>query len=123
MTNIHFDRIDKKTWLSYIPNLIAHLKLNYNFFYNKRLVRFKGLINELIDRKVDTNKHKMITYINEEETQVYFVVYKKGFVNVYYCDDYANASDSNRNYFVNKFWKHYLEAKHMRELIERKNYV
>lgn len=119
--NIKFTKLTKKEWLTYIPNTIHKLKMDYNFFYSKSLITFKGEIVDLIDRRYNSNKHKMLCYRGDNERQVYFITYCKNYVSVYYCNEYYGEPFSKVRYFVNKFWKYYLDAKSIREKMERMN--
>jgi hypothetical protein len=119
--DIKFTKLTKDEWLKVIPLQIHKLCLEYGFFYSKNIVRFDGNIVDLIDRRYYNNRHKMLCYRDYDERQLYFVTYCKNYINVYYCNDYYGEPFSKVKYFVNKFWKYYLEAKHMKEMVERMN--
>lgn len=98
--------LTKEEWLTNIPELIYHLKKNYNFYYSGFCCRISKDILEII--KNPKHRHKIILY--NKNNRFFLVVYTKNGADIYATMDYKEETKGKISYFVQKFKRAYKKA-------------
>ncbi len=95
----------RSEWLQEIPELIHLLVKDFHFFYPSHMISKISDIVDVVNRKYEKNKHKVIPYYNPDRSQCYIVVYCNNFVKIYYCNEYDFSNWYTVKYFIEKFSK------------------
>lgn len=102
---IEWHKLGRKEWLEEIPKAIKELVRKYRFYYNSNIIIKIKNIKDVITRRYEKNKHKIILYCNSKFNICYLVAYCNNFVKIYYCTEYDFSKWYSIAYFIDKFSK------------------
>lgn len=98
-------KFGRQEWLEEVPGIIKYLVDKYHFFYNAgTIIKIKD-IKDVVNRRYEKNKHKIILYYNPDLSTCYLVTYCSNHVSINYCNEYDFSRWYTVKYFLEKFSK------------------
>lgn len=115
--NIEYHKMSKKELYNETSQMLYKLRYQYNFWFVQQYIAITKPLNEVIEKRFKKHNHKVILY--KKGDAVWFVVFTKKFVSVYYTCEPISTS-----YYKKKLDRWYekanedLASKEMEEIWE-----
>lgn len=96
-------KFGRREWLEEVPGIIKYLVEKFHFYYSTNtIIKIKD-IKDVINRRYEKNKHKIILYYNPNLSTCYLVAYCSKHVTINYCNEYDFSKWYSVKYFLEKF--------------------